>query len=54
MLYGSFGENVTEIRYRVKATSPGDFAAPAAHAAAMYHRSLRGRSVAGRLIVDGT
>ena len=54
VLYGSFGENVTEIRYRVKATSPGDFAAPAAHAAAMYHRSLRGRSVAGRLIVDGT
>ena len=54
VLYGSFGENLTEIRYRVKATSPGDFAAPAAHAAAMYHRSVRGRSVAGRLIVDGT
>ena len=50
--YGSFGERMVELRYRVKATSPGEFAAPAAHAAAMYHRSVRGRSEAGRLVVE--
>ena len=53
VLYGGFGNNVTEIRYRVTATTPGDFAAPAAHAAAMYHRSIRARTASGRLIVDG-
>ena len=53
VLYGSFGESLTEIRYRVKATSPGEFVAPAAHARAMYHRSVRGRSAPGRLSVDG-
>ncbi|MDE0063259.1 MAG: alpha-2-macroglobulin family protein, partial [Gammaproteobacteria bacterium] len=50
--YGSFDERMVEIVYRVKATSPGEFAAPAAYAAAMYHRSVRGRSTAGRLVVD--
>ena len=54
VLYGAFGERVTEILYRVKATSPGEFTAPAAHAAAMYHRSIRGRSLAGRLVVEST
>ena len=52
VLYGSFGESLTEIRYRVKATSPGEFVAPAAHARAMYHRSVRGRSAPGRITVD--
>ena len=50
--FGSFDERMVELRYRVKATSPGEFAAPAAHAAAMYHRSVRGRSAAGRLVVE--
>ena len=53
VIYGSFGESLTEIRYRVKATSPGEFVAPAAHARAMYHRSVRGHSAPGRLIVAG-
>ena len=50
--YGSFDERMVELQYRVKATSPGEFAAPAAYAAAMYHRSVRGRSEAGRLVVE--
>ena len=53
VLYGGFDEQITEITYRLKATVPGDFTAPAAHAAAMYHRGVRGRSVPGRLTVDG-
>ena len=52
VLYGSFDERMTEVRYRVRATSPGEFAAPAAHAEAMYHRSVRGRSLPGRLVVE--
>ena len=54
VLYGSFDERIAEIRYRVKATNPGEFTAPAAHAAAMYHRSIRGRSQSGRLVVEKT
>ncbi|MCY4012663.1 MAG: alpha-2-macroglobulin [Gammaproteobacteria bacterium] len=52
-VYGSFDERVTEIRYRVKATNPGTYTAPAAHAAAMYHRGIRGNSAPGKLIVTG-
>ena len=52
VFYGGFGERVTEVRYRVRATSPGDFLAPAAHASAMYHRNLHGRSATGRLLVE--
>lgn len=53
VLYGSFDERVTEILYRVKATNPGEYTAPAAHAAAMYHRGIRGNSAPGKLIVTG-
>lgn len=53
VLYGSFDERVTEIRYRVKATNLGEYTAPAAHAAAMYHRGIRGNSAPGKLIVTG-
>jgi len=54
ILYGAIDERVTEILYRVKATNPGEFTAPAAHAAAMYHRCVRGRSLPGRLFVETT
>ena len=54
VVYGAFDRAPREIRYRVKAMSPGDFADPGAHAAAMYRRSVRGRSAAGRFVVDGT
>ncbi len=52
VFHGGFDERVTEFRYRVKATSPGEFLAPAAHASAMYHRNVHGRSAAGRLVVE--
>jgi len=54
VVYGTFNESLTEIRYRVKAVSPGEFTAPAAHAAAMYHRDVRGHSAPGRLIVESS
>ena len=52
VVYGSFGANVTEIRYRIKATSPGNFTAPAAYAAAMYQRNIRAHTASSRLIVE--
>ena len=51
--YGTFDERTVEIRYRIKATNPGEFASPAAYAGAMYHRSVRGRTTAGSLVVEG-
>ncbi|MDE0450672.1 MAG: alpha-2-macroglobulin [Gammaproteobacteria bacterium] len=54
VIYASFGETLTEFRYRVKATSPGEFVVPAAYASAMYHRSVRGHSTPGRITVEGT
>ena len=53
VLYGAFDTTVTEIRYHVKAVAPGEFTAPAAHAEAMYHRDVKGRSAAGRFTVAG-
>ena len=53
VVYGAFERTPKEIRYRVKAMSPGDFVAPGAHAAAMYRRGVHGRSAAGRFVVDG-
>ena len=53
VVYGAFEPAPREIRYRVKAMGVGDFVAPGAYAAAMYHRSVRGRSAAGRFVIDG-
>ena len=52
VVYGSFGEKATEIRYRVKATSPGNFTVPVASAAAMYQRDIRAHTASSRLIVE--
>lgn len=52
VVYGSFGEKATEIRYRVKATSPGNFTVPAASASAMYRRDIRAHTASSRLIVE--
>lgn len=52
VVYAGIDRSPKEVRYRVKAMSPGDFVLPAAHAAAMYHRSMRGRSAAGRFVIE--
>lgn len=53
VVYGSFSERLTELRYRVKLTSPGAFVVPAAYAASMYHRDIHGRTAASRFVVTG-
>lgn len=42
-----------EIRYRIKATSKGEFATPPAFAEAMYETEISGRGAAGRVKVVG-
>ncbi|MEX2259945.1 MAG: alpha-2-macroglobulin [Woeseia sp.] len=51
VVYGGFGDNVTEIRYQVKVTSAGDFVVPSAYASAMYDRSVHARTVPSRFTV---
>lgn len=41
VIYGSFDGNVTEITYKVKATSVGSFIVPAAYASSMYDRDVQ-------------
>lgn len=52
VIYGTFGDRVTELAYRVKATAAGDFIAPSAFAAAMYDRDVRARTSSGRFEVS--
>jgi uncharacterized protein YfaS (alpha-2-macroglobulin family) len=52
VVYGSFDDRVTEIRYRVKATSPGDFIVPSAAAGSMYDRSVQASTAASRFRVS--
>jgi len=51
VIYGSFHDRVTEIRYRAKLTSAGSFTAPSAFAASMYDRSVQARTRPGRFEV---
>jgi uncharacterized protein YfaS (alpha-2-macroglobulin family) len=50
--YGNFGDRITEIRYRVKITSAGDFVVPSAFAGSMYDRSIQARTRPGRFKVQ--
>ncbi len=52
VIYGTFTDRITEIRYRVKLTSAGDFVVPGAHAGSMYDRSIRSRTAPGRFRVS--
>ena len=53
VLYGSFGDRMTEITYRVKVTASGTFVAPAAFAGSMYDRSIQARTAPGQFKVRG-
>jgi hypothetical protein len=51
VFYGSFGPAVTELTYKVKLTALGAFVVPPAYAEAMYDRSVRAQTPAGRFEV---
>jgi uncharacterized protein YfaS (alpha-2-macroglobulin family) len=52
VFYGSFTDRITEISYRVKLTSAGDFVVPAAYAGSMYDRSIQANTRPGRFKVQ--
>ena len=51
MYYGSFTDQVRELRYRVKLTAAGDFVNPPTYAESMYDRSIRAHTAPGRFEV---
>jgi uncharacterized repeat protein (TIGR01451 family) len=51
VVYGTFGDRVTEIRYRARLTSAGSFVTPSVFAGSMYDRSVQARSEPGRFEV---
>mgnify|MGYP001817137077 CR=1 FL=1 len=51
VIYGTFTDRITEIRYRVKLTNPGNFVLPSAFAGSMYDRSIQARTEPGRFEV---
>ena len=51
VIYGTFSDRITEIRYRVKLTNPGNFVLPSAFAGSMYDRSIQARTRPGRFEV---
>ena len=53
VIYGDFGSNVSEYRYKAKLTAKGDFVVPSVYARSMYQRHLHARSVSGKFKVVG-
>ena len=50
--FGTIGTQVSELTYRVRATTPGSFTVPAAYAESMYDPVVRARSAATRVSVE--
>lgn len=51
ILYGSFGDSMTELTYKIKATASGSFVVPSAYAESMYDLSIKAHSKSGRFDV---
>ncbi len=52
VIYGTFNDRITEIRYRVKLTSAGSFVVPSAFAGSMYDRTIEARTAPSRFEVE--
>jgi len=51
VFYGGFGRQITELTYKVKLTSSGEFVIPPSFAESMYDRSIRAIAKAGKFTV---
>jgi uncharacterized protein YfaS (alpha-2-macroglobulin family) len=51
VLYGGLTKNMAEYSYRIRASNAGTFLVPPSYAESMYDRTLRARTVAGRVTV---
>ncbi len=52
VIFGTVSDSAQEFVYRIKATNKGSFVVPPVFAEAMYDRSIQGRSVSGKIIVE--
>ena len=52
VFYGTVGNTMTEVTYRVRATNAGSFVVPAAYGEAMYERRIYGRSAGAAFKVN--
>lgn len=52
VIYGHLGSDLNEYIYRIRATNTGTFVIPPAYAESMYERTLRARSMAGKITVE--
>ena len=52
VLYGTVNANVSEYRYRIRATNVGTFVVPPAYGESMYERDVQARSLPGKIVVE--
>lgn len=52
VIFGTVSDSAQEFVYRIKATNKGSFVVPPVFAEAMYDRSIQGRSVSGKIVVE--
>jgi uncharacterized protein YfaS (alpha-2-macroglobulin family) len=52
VLYGTVNAQVSEYRYRIRATNAGTFVVPPAYGESLYERDVQARSLPGRIVVE--
>ena len=52
VLYGTVSANVSEYRYRIRATNVGTFVVPPAYGESLYERDVQARSLPGKIVVE--
>ena len=52
VLYGTVTSQVSEYRYRIRATSVGTFIVPPAYGESLYERDVQARSMPGKMVVE--
>jgi hypothetical protein len=52
VLYGAVNAQVSEYRYRIRATNVGTFIVPPAYGESLYERDVQARSLPGKIVVE--
>ncbi len=52
VLYGTVTSQVSEYRYRIRATNVGTFVVPPAYGESLYERDVQARSMPGKIVVE--
>jgi hypothetical protein len=52
VLYGTVNAQLSEYRYRIRATNAGTFIVPPAYGESLYERDIQARSLPGKIVVE--